>query len=114
MEGKFIISFAPPDARGRFTDITMSLEAPERLVMNHIYGAIVLLRDMLQTPAGEPITQQAFAEAIEEDIVPLFKKHPTEPVFPIWLKEREKEMADTIRLLDSFEKGGLTNARQIP
>ncbi len=111
MEGKFIISFAPPDAKGRFTDMTMSLEAPEKLSMNHIYGALVLLRDMLQTPSSEPITQQILAEELEEQIIPLFKKHPTEPVFPIWLKDKQKEMADTIRLLDSFEKGGLSNVR---
>jgi hypothetical protein len=111
MEGKFIISFAPPDAKGRFTDMTMSLEAPDKLSMNHIYGALVLLRDLLQTPASEPITQQILAEELEEHIIPLFKKHPTEPVFPIWLKERQKEMADTIRLLDSFEKGGLSRGR---
>ena len=111
MEGKFIISFAPPDAKGRFTDMTMSLEAPDKLSMNHIYGALVLLRDLLQTPTSEPITQQILAEELEEQIIPLFKKHPTEPVFPIWLKERQKEMAETIRLLDSFEKGGLSRGR---
>ena len=111
MEGKFIISFAQPDAKGRFTDLTMSLEAPDKLAMNHIYGAILLLRDMLQMPNSEPITQDVFAEEIEENIIPLFKNHPTEPVFPIWLKQKQKDMADTIKLLDSFEKGGLTNAR---
>ena len=91
--------------------MTMSLEAPEKLAMNHIYGAILLLRDMLQTPSSEPITQQILAEEMEENIIPLFKRHPTKPVFPIWLKEKQKDMADSIRLLDSFEKGGLTNVR---
>lgn len=99
MESQIAFTF-PSAVGGKFPPKSVSsmvLHTDNLLTDNHLLAAIVLLRDRrleLTAKADKDMVgfiDGLFVESIEE-LLALFKKHPTRPVFNEWLKQKGKEV----------------------